>query len=317
MNIRRLWLLPSILLIVSCGGGKGLKTYDLGTPATAQVDTYVDSENPKVARGTKRVVIPYFQVEFAQQSSAKNNNGYDHHQVIVTMTGVAAARFQAITNDFYDAVVSDLKAAGVDVVPIEQMNATPEFKELSSHGFKDSPDTVEHQDNISKFYAPHGMQVYYLPADERFAGIANNKKSTGLAAGISSFAGVMTSTYGGAAYKFVPQEVALAKAIDAKVLRVRVVVDFADVEAVNDGVKGVILMSFAPKDSFYRFNGPDGEGGFFLKVPLVLGDKVAERKQIGDKHWEAATNGAAYEATVRKHLDAFRAMMTAMVKSSL
>lgn len=319
---RSLRFVPLALLLASCGG-KGINTYDLGTPATQQADAYVEAESPKAIRGTKRVVIPYFQIEFVQQSAASRTAGKES---TATLTGVTANQFQAITNDFYDAVVSELKASGIDVVPTEQMVTTAEFKTLSSHGFKPSPDTVEHQDNISKFYAPHGMQVYYLPGDERFAGVATGKKSKGLGAGLSAFAGVMKGTYGGEAYKYVEEEVALSKALGAEVLRARVVVDFADVEATGSGsneqVKTAIRISFAAKDSFYRFNGAEGEGGFFLKQPLISGDGFAEKKDTGHnasggKVWEAAANGGAYEASVRKHLDAFRSMMMAKVKSSI
>ena len=334
-------IIPLALVLASCGG-KAIRTYDLGTPASQQAEAYIEAERPKAARDAKRIVIPYFQVEFVQQSSASANvmgqkagaglgSSSSRVKTTVTLSGVAPTQFQAITNDFYDAVVADLKGAGVDVVSLDQMRASPEFKTLSGHGCKDSPDTIEHFDNISKFYAPHGMQVYYLPKDERFSGAATGKKSGPSIIGAFSQMGAgISGVYGGGAYKFVDEEVALAKALGAKVLRVRVVIDFADVSAEgHSGAQGgttsshsAVRISFPAKDTFFQFNGSDGEGGFSLKIPLVSGDGFAEKKDGGynsggGKNWEAAANGTAYEASVRKHLEAFRGLVMARLKSSL
>lgn len=322
-----------LLLLAACGAGKKVvKPYDLGIPAAQQADDYVAAESPKAVRGSRRVVIPYFQVEFVQQSAAEAAGGNyktggpistTSSKTVVTLTGVDARQFQAIADDFYDAVLADLKVAGMEVVPFEQLRTAPEYQTLAGHGFKASPDRVENRDNISLFYAPHGMQIYYLPADPRLTGQAVGKKGNTLGSGLSAFMGVMKSTYGGAAYNYADEEKALAKALDAKALRVRVVVDFADVSASADGYHDAtastkVRLSFAADDSFYAFVSGDGEARFSLKQPLVSGDSFAEKKRdtFSTGPWEAAADGKAYEATVRKHLEVFRQMMMAKVVAS-
>ena len=78
----------------------------------------------------------------------------------------------------------------------------------------------------------------------------------------------MGGVYDGGAYKFIDQEAALAKAPGAKVLRMRVVIDFADVSAeYHSGASGgttsshsAVRISFAAKDSFYQFNASVSRG---------------------------------------------------------
>ena len=58
------------------------------------------------------------------------------------------------------------------------------------------------------------------------------------------------------------------------------------------------------------------------RISLISGDGFAEKKDGGynsggGKNREAAANGDAYEASVRKHLEAFRGLVMAKLKSSL
>ena len=326
VNILRHVLLPLALVAAPCAG-QSVKVYDLGASAAQQADAYINTDRPKAVRASKRIVIPYFQLEFPQQSSASALAfGNSEIKTTVTLKGVTKAQFQSITDDFYDAVVADLKAAGFEVVSLEDMRASAEFQALSNHGFKDSPALVEHFDNISHFYAPHAMRVYFLPGDERFIGVAtSNKSKPSLLGGFSAFGSAMKGAIGERQDRYPDEEKALAKALGALALRVRVVVDFADVSAaVHAGEaqsKSPVRISFASKYSFYQFIGADGEADFVLRQPLISGEGFAEKKDTGrngggGKNFVAVADGAAYEASVRKHLEAFRAMVMERVKGS-
>lgn len=310
----------STLLLTACFGGKGIKIYNQATPAARQADDYVATDSPKAVRGAKRIAIPYFQVEFVQQSAASAfSMGSGTSKLVVTLTGVEKRQFASMADDFYDAVAADLTKAGLEVVPLETLRANPEFQKLASHGLKPSPDRVEHFDNISDFYAPHGLQIYYLGADRRITGEATQKKSKGsVIGGFSALGSMLGSVYSSGQYSYQDEERALAKALDARVLRVRVVVDFADVSALGgySATTGAVRLSFSAQDSFYVFVGPDGDSSFSLKEALISGDGFAEKKKDGE-HWEAAADGAAYEASVRKHLEAFRQMVMTKVAQSL
>jgi hypothetical protein len=317
---------------VGCASGKHISAFDLGAPIAAQSDAYIQVDGAKRIRGTRKVALPYFQVEFAQQSSASAfamsmDKGGSSKKTTVTLTGVDPRQFQSIADDFYDAVVADLKAAGIEVVPLEELQATPEFKKLSGHGFESAPYRVEHFSNVSQFYAPHGMKVYFIAGDPRLTGESTGKKSKGsLIGGLSVAISGVTSVYSGGQYSYPDEEKALSAALGAQVLRVRVVVDFADVSAAGDNFGGgktststSVKISFAPVDSFYHFVGPDGDAVFALKEQLISGDGFAEkiRTSFLSSDWEAAANAQVYESTVRKHLEAFRKMAMARIQSSL
>ncbi len=54
--------------------------------------------------------------------------------VSIRLVGSNNEQFQAISENFYQQMVERLKAQGIEVVPVEELKALPEFTELAANG---------------------------------------------------------------------------------------------------------------------------------------------------------------------------------------
>ena len=173
------------------------------------------------ARGLRQVVIPSFQVEFVTHSgAASTSQGLAQSKVSYSLNGPGPAEMQAITDAFYAHFVADLAAAGITVIPLDEAVArSPGLVRLMNMA-KPTP-YVRGKENRSGFYSPPGMKFYFTPNDGRAKVFGDTMTTTG---------------------SQVPEEMAM-KELDAGVMGVRMVVDFAEIQARGRGVLGMRPMT--------------------------------------------------------------------------
>jgi hypothetical protein len=230
------------------------------------VAEFVLAERPEALRGVKRVAITTFSVEYMTFLEAKvegnwgNLIGNKPNDVSVKMVGHDPAGWQVVVDEFYDRLVADLTAAGIEVVPQEELRAAKEYaavakaatelpKEVSGragkgtyYGARDLPVLI--QDEVQIFR--QGFKFGGRPPEDLYMGVG-----TKIAAGFST-AGVMNA------------ERALAKKLDAHVLKVRMTVLPTQVSQDHDfwvggHVETKAAVSLVPFVNRYLFYTPGGK----------------------------------------------------------
>ncbi|MEO7427712.1 MAG: hypothetical protein ABI036_21190 [Fibrobacteria bacterium] len=133
---------------------------------------YVKAEHPKaLKKQPKQAVIPLFQVEFINESSASSSSyslakeGSTSTNLSYTLMGVDTAAFTALVDSLYTDFAADLKAQGYEVMPKEAMLATPQYAELKAKAEPTNPTQQPSRlegKNQAMVVAPTGMAVVYL-----------------------------------------------------------------------------------------------------------------------------------------------------------
>ena len=107
-------------------------------PAPAlSAEDYVLAEKPEALRGISRVAITTFSVEYMTSLEAKTEGDWGNliankpNNVSVKMTGHDPAGWQAVVDSFYEKLVVDLTAAGIEVVPQETLRAQPDYATIA------------------------------------------------------------------------------------------------------------------------------------------------------------------------------------------
>lgn len=169
-------------------------------------------------KGLKRVAISSFQVEFVTKGAASASSyeigrqGRASTSVYITLVGLNASDFQAITDQLYNDFGRDLQASGLEVVPVDKVLAAAAYRKMAASG-KPSPAETRTKDTWSTVYAPAGLGVY---------GIGSSSSAIALLAGFSAMSDVSTTMFG---------NMELAKELDASLLVVRLVVNFVDMKS--------------------------------------------------------------------------------------
>lgn len=168
-------------------------------------------------KGLKQVVIASFQVEFVMNASAASTgSSLQQAKVSYTLSGPSQEDMQAITDAYYARFVEGLAATGVTVIPLQDaIGRSPGLQRLMNMA-KPAP-YIRGGANRSGFYSPPGYKFYFTPLDGRARGMGDTMTTTG---------------------SQVPEEMAM-KELDAGILGVRMVVDFAEIEARGRGVLGM------------------------------------------------------------------------------
>ncbi len=181
------------------------------------------------AKGVKKVIIPFFQIQFVQDAQANATAaGGAHSKTSVHLQGPTAAQMQAITDEVYASFVSDLKAAGLEVVSSEDAKTFGAYNDIMNAS-KPSGETIKGLNGVSSvFYAPTGMNYYFLPTM------------------LPELAGGGSMTAVGNA-QIVRREADLMNQSGAAVVGFRAVVDFAQLSASDR--KGLRVFSHRAKTS--------------------------------------------------------------------
>jgi hypothetical protein len=116
------------------------------------------------ARGVRKVIIPFFQIQFVQDAQANATAGGGvHSKTSVHLEGPTPAQMQVITDEVYAGFVADLKAAGLEVVSPEEAQGFSAYTDIMNAS-KPSGQAIKGLNQVSSlFYAPTGMNFYFLP----------------------------------------------------------------------------------------------------------------------------------------------------------
>lgn len=177
--------------------------------------TLVWVNRPGAAKGVRKVVIPFFQVQFVVDSDTTSVvSGGSSSKMMVAMKGPTPQQMQAMTDRLYVKLLADLAAAGLDVVPTATARSYTNFAKLQDGGKPTGSRVEGHEGVNSLFFAPQGLTYYYLPTQD----IAYT--------GAGSFGGFSNAMVP-------PKEQALMDESGAAVLGFRAVVDFAQLSNNN------------------------------------------------------------------------------------
>lgn len=246
-----------------------------------------DAGKPALS-GIQRAAISSFQVQFVTKGAAGassyeiGKSGRAGTNVVVTLVGVGAPDFQALTDKLYQDFSADLTALGIEVLPAAKVLAAPAYQKMAASG-SPSPTETRTKDTWSTVYAPAGLAVY---------GIGSTSSAIAMFAGFSAMSAVM-STVGG--------NLDLQKELDASLINVRMVVNFVDMKSSDSswfgrssGTATVGLQyapSVVPADSFMVVHKPNGSGTLALHAPLLINGSAF--KEVKDTSSIAANIGLA------------------------
>jgi hypothetical protein len=256
--------------------------FDPAAAPAALAQTFLKVDKPKALADVRRAAISNFRVEFAIESSAKGSSsstmGATAVKSDVSLTGVTDEDRQAITDALYDDFVADLAAAGIEVLPYDVLKADKQYQSLGKRLLA-SPHPVGTQVGKSVFVGPHGAPVYTTNDDKHLS------------------VGALMGGFGAQPQNIEP---AIAKSLDAAVLRVLMAVQFAEQKASGgmfrnqSSVESQVLLAFVPKLTQVLVVTPkSGKARITLEKPVLIPDQVftiRDAQSGGEKTAQAVGN---------------------------
>jgi hypothetical protein len=236
----------------------------------------------------KRVAISSFQVQFVTAGAASASSyeigkpGKANVNSMIKLVGLEKSDFQAITDQLHTQFIQDLSAMNIDVVPTEQILAAQAYKKMADSG-KPSPAETRTSDTWSAVYAPAGLAVY---------GVGSSSAAVTMFAGFTAMSDVMSTLSGNAD---------LSKELDAKLIVVRLVVNFVDTKSSDSSWFGrssgqaTIAWKFGPSvaagESSMIITSPTSTATMTLQAPLLMDGSAF--KEIKDTTSVAGNVGLA------------------------
>jgi hypothetical protein len=229
--------LASVLVFCLAGALPTAKAADTPQPiavdatfkATEQATKLFRVAEGKALKDVTKVAVPLFSVEFvtadneSAQTSGFGSTGRASTTAHYKLMGVGDPDFQAITTALYERFLADLKAAGMEVLPHEQVAASPTYKKLAAGG---TPSPIKSDSAIT--IAPPSMPIYGV-----------NKTQTGGNSSSASLFGALSQMGAGfGAVGAALDSVALQKELDASLIEVQMKVNFVQLTNNNKGFLG-------------------------------------------------------------------------------
>ncbi len=226
-------ILPLItVLLASCAD---TSFYNLQTPAASQADQYVEAEGLSQIP-SKTIAITSFGIEYDTKNVYPLSicHGYQlpggiytvrHFQKAITFD-ISNERMQLLADTAYTKLVTDLKAAGYDILPYETYKETPAYQSLIDIVGKESPVSIAFKhggdpenriDGEALIFAPTDLVWYSPPFGEVGSRVGDTLTSVG-----SEILYARRGFSGGQAVT--NAEVDLADALNATLLKVYYVV---------------------------------------------------------------------------------------------
>jgi hypothetical protein len=262
------------------------------SPAALASPTLLKRIRQDDLHGYRKVVVPFFQVEFTTGSKASSARAGASVSQSYALQGLSAEDMQAITDAVYDRFIADLQAKGFTVIPLEEARAaSPNLAKLLAAA-KPAPYVSRTEGGgASTFYTPHGAAIYFHQGDPELGSMSN---------------------VGSRAHWDQP---AAAKELDAAVIGARFAVTFVEqtpdnrkflgmrgsTARVNSQVELSInavsthLWAITPKNQPRIVGQPVEPVRFYLAAPLVLSDapilSVVDTTSAGAKRADALGTG--------------------------
>ena len=213
--------------------------------------TQVVADNPKMLAQVKRVAITQFVVQFLDrqnnQAVSSSFRGGAKASASLTLAGPGASQYQRIADALYDDVVQTVKAAGVKVISHDQLVAHPEYAKLVESG-KPSPQEDEKFIGYGGWtFSPKGLPITFDSDDEEsFTTVGKPGDPRG------DHYRAMGSMRGGKSTATRWAEWNLAKGLDAHLLKVRLTVPVAFIEASGGLMAGSASTKVTPAPRLAR-----------------------------------------------------------------
>ena len=261
-------------------------------PARRAAD-YVLAERPEALRGIRRVAITTFSVEYMTFLEAKTEGDWGNliankpNNVSVKMTGHDPAGWQAVVDTFYENLVADLTAAGIEVVPQETLREQPDYAAIAKAALA-LPKEIAGRAGKGTYYSAGGLPAVIQDEVTVFrqgfqlkGGLFGSKPPEDLYTGSGT---KLASAFSNG--RVMPAERALAKKLDAHVLKVRLTVLPTQVSAdhsfwVGGHVETNAAVSLVPFVNRYLFYAPNGkESRLSIKQDLVSTRSAGQLKDV-------------------------------------
>jgi hypothetical protein len=135
--------LPAAAGAVTLGGGGDVRpldasqTFDFASDPATMAGTYLATQAEGKLKGVKRVAITNFCVQFvygkeAQASSAGYWAEYSQTATGAIPGGLSAEKMQALADAYLDRIEADLRAAGIEIVPHEELAANDLYRKFTA-----------------------------------------------------------------------------------------------------------------------------------------------------------------------------------------
>lgn len=312
------------MLVTGCAD---TSLYDLRTPAESQAGRYVDAEDLNRLPAPK-FAITSFGIEFDTRVTypSASCHGYQLPGGIYTIRhfrneltwDLSQAEMQALVDQAYIALLSDLQTAGYEIVPHAAYHETPAYRTLIDLVGTESPvplrfkfgDPENMIEGEALILAPIGRQWYAPALGEIGPRIGDTLASVG-----SEILYARRGFTGGQA--ILQAEVELARALDATLLKVYYVIS-----PVRSYVETRFLEGALPVEGKTIVGG--GQTRFAFRTPNAPTAHVPFRKQTPPRDGDAFVRlkkdihlgtGRITIQHLRLYLDAAREMLMARLKA--
>ena len=246
----------------------------------------VQVDNPEYLKGLKKVAITSFSVEVLTYLKAGEGGDLGNlisgkpNSVSVTLKGHDAATWQKLVDDYYVALKGQLAAAGIEVIPQEQLNELPEYKSIAGASTA-SPHEEDAKAGKGLYIGSAGVPMLIQSEDAVFRkGLFSKPPEDPYMTFGSRFAsGFSTSGAQNA-------EFALAKKLDAHVLKVRFTVVPTLLTTnkgfwVGNSVESKASLSLPTYVNRFVVYSPSGDQSkISLSSPAVSAQTVGEMKDV-------------------------------------
>lgn len=313
--------LATLMPLLACAAAfaKDAPVFDPAADPAALAASFVDVSNMKALAGAKKVAISQFRVEFAVENSAKatssSSAGWTSTSSQVKLVGVPTETLQQVADAMEDRFVEELTKAGLEVVPYDVVKEDAAYKSLSPV-LRTSNEPLGTQTGKSIFIGGHGTP-YYLTNDDKHLGLG-------------TMLGAFSTTQ--------PQNIepSIAKQLDAAVLRVTVMVAFADQKTsgglfhTGSSVNTELGLTIVPKITGMLVVTPaSGKARATLDESVVMGSEIFDLRTTkkeglsilsglrSSKEYDAVTTPEAYSELVTKYGQALQSAMVAAIKPGL
>lgn len=215
------------ILLAACGAAPK-KTTDLNQSIEALAQTHVTTEKLE-SIPSRRIAIASFGVEFQTKllHSASRFGSTSSSTTILNLTGVTPTTMQAVTNSQYQKLISDLQAAGYEIVPQAELEKNAIYQKIVKNAAA-TPVEISFQDPTSKSFS-NSKAVVYAPTGLKYYAPSTEEAGTRLSTLGKAFGDIGANFTRGGSLPDVERD--LAKELNASLLKVYYVVGFGQAKA--------------------------------------------------------------------------------------
>ncbi|MBS0333134.1 MAG: hypothetical protein JSS35_10235, partial [Proteobacteria bacterium] len=147
------------------GGSSGPKSFEFSPDNPADAATHLAPATLDALKGVRRVAIAQVLVEYVDHSQGLTRKERGQISVQYGFQGPAAEAMQTQTDKLGDRLAAQLTAAGFEVVPREEVEASAGWKKLAGIG-KPSGGDFKSESGSGRLFAAGARPYYFYPGDQ-------------------------------------------------------------------------------------------------------------------------------------------------------